>query len=53
MLQNILKKVQDQRIREERIQSQDQIEIIKQFMEEQKRKADLKKAQMANNGKNE
>src|SRR6185312_4403969 len=48
MLQNILKKVQDQRIREERIQSQDQIEIIKQFMEEQKRKADLKKAQMAN-----
>ena len=48
MLQNILKKVQDQRIRDERIQSQDQIEIIKKFMEEQKGKADLKKAQMAN-----
>ena len=48
MIQNILQKVKDRRIREEKIQSQDQIEIIRKFMEEQKQKSDLKKAQMAN-----
>src|ERR1044071_8055507 len=48
MIQNILQKVKDRRIREEKIQSQDQIEIIRKFMEEQRQKTDLKKAQMAN-----
>ena len=48
MLQNILQKVKDRRIREEKIQSQEQIEIIKNFMNEQRQKTELKKAQMAN-----
>ena len=48
MLQNILQKVKDKRIREEKIQSQEQIEVIKKFMDEQRQKTELKKAQMAN-----
>src|SRR5947207_8820809 len=38
MIQNILQKVKEKRIKEEKVQSQDQIEIIRQFMEEQKQK---------------
>ena len=35
MLQNILQKVKDKRIREEKIQSQEQIKVIKKFMDKQ------------------
>ena len=47
MLKTILEKIKYQRIREERLESQDQVKILRDFMEEQKRKAEEKKARMA------
>ena len=47
MLNNIYEDLKIKRIREDKIEAQNQIETIRKFMEEQRQKAELKKAQLA------
>src|SRR6185437_6383643 len=48
MLHNIYEQIKTRRIQEDKIEAQNQIETIRKFMEEQRQKAELKKAQIAN-----
>src|ERR1041384_8262434 len=45
MLYNIYEKLKAKRIQEDKAEAQNQIDIIKRFMEEQRQKTELKKAQ--------
>ena len=47
MLYNIHEKLKAKRIQEDKAEAQNQIETIRKFMEEQRQKAELKKAQLA------